>query len=429
MGADRNLKALRSAKVLITGLIVVIVVLGLAVVMIVIGTSAQDNFKTGVRTNALASSTDECVVCHRDETPGIVRQFGVSTMAAADVACRDCHEVEEGYPGSVEHEGAYVLAQPSTTMCKRCHEKEVAQYLESRHALPAYTAYAGSGGLTAAQLAEYKAIVEGSFSPDKSRNALHALEGQDVTRFACEACHDVGKPASDGSTGQCEKCHLRHEFSLEQARKPETCNYCHIGPDHPQWEIYHESPHGIAYATTGYRWDWEAEAGTLTVDDFPAATCALCHFGGFGATETTHDVGDRLTWYLFAPISERRPMWEENQMQMQSICQQCHNENMVDAFYKNADMATEAVNVWVKESDEIIAPLMEYDLLTAEPFDEPIDFVYFELWHHWGRTAKFGVWMQGPDYSQWHGAYEVLSDIAELLELVQTKLEQAGIGE
>ena len=53
-------------------------------------------------------------------------------------------------------------------------------------------------------------------------------------------------------------------------------------------------------------------------------------------------------------------------------------------------------------------------LLTAEPFDEPIDFTYFELWHHWGRTAKFGVWMQGPDYTQWHGVYELLSDLAEL---------------
>ena len=34
--------------------------------------------------------------------------------------------------------------------------------------------------------------------------------------------------------------------------------------------------------------------------------------------------------------------------------------------------------------------------------------MYFELWHYWGRTAKFGVWMQGPDYTQWHGIYELL---------------------
>src|SRR5262249_48964882 len=93
---------------------------------------------------------------------------------------------------------------------------------------------------------------------------------------------------------------------------PETCNACHIGPDHPQWEIYTESPHGIAYHTGGDRWHWDAKPGTLTVGDFPAPTCAICHMSGFGSQGTTHDVGDRLTWYLFAPIgsggpSRRRP--------------------------------------------------------------------------------------------------------------------------
>ena len=56
-----------------------------------------------------------------------------------------------------------------------------------------------------------------------------------------------------------------------------------------------------------------------------------------------------------------------------------------------------------------MAPLKKAGLLTDEPFDEPIDYTYFELWHHWGRTAKFGTWMQGPDYVQWHGIYEVLT--------------------
>jgi hypothetical protein len=254
------------------------------------------------------------------------------------------------------------------------------------------------------------------------RNALFAIEGPDVTRFACLSCHNVGKPNADNSVGQCTKCHLRHEFSLEQARKPETCNACHIGPDHPQWEIYEESPHGIAYATGGERWNWEAEPGTLQVTDFPAPTCATCHFSSFGASGTTHDVGDRLTWYLFAPISERRPAWQDNKIRMQNVCLECHNPNFIDEFYTAADKATEAVNAWVKQSDEMMKPLKDQGLLTAEPFDEPIDFTYFELWHHWGRTTKFGTWMQGPDYTQWHGAYEVVSDLAELKEMIDAKL-------
>lgn len=67
----------------------------------------------------------------------------------------------------------------------------------------------------------------------------------------------------------------RHQFSLEQARKAGDLQRLPYRPDHPQWEIYQESPHGIAYATMGHTWNWEAEAGTLEVSDFPAPTCAV----------------------------------------------------------------------------------------------------------------------------------------------------------
>ena len=416
-----------SARLLIFGLVAVVIVLGLALVALVVG---QPTAQVTVEApNALASSRDECVVCHNRTTPGIIEQYGHSTMAAAEVSCQACHEVEADYPGSVEHEGTHVLRSPSTAMCAKCHQQEVSQFNQSRHGLPAFIAYAGTEPLTSEQLAMYEAIPEGSFNPDQARNALYALEGPEITKFACEACHNVGKPAADGSVGQCQKCHLRHEFSLEQARKPETCNFCHIGPDHPQWEIYQESPHGIAYATGGDDWNWEAEPGTLSVEDFPAATCAICHMSGFGASGTTHDVGDRLTWFLFAPISQRRPSWQDNQVRMQSVCQECHNTDFIETFYEDADKATEKVNAWVEESNEIVAPLKEQGLMTSEPFDEPIDFTYFNLWHHWGRTAKFGAWMQGPDYVQWHGAYEILHDLAELREMTAEKLEAAEAGE
>jgi hydroxylamine dehydrogenase len=299
-------------------------------------------------------------------------------------------------------------------MCAKCHTAEVSQFDQSRHALPAYVAVFGSKDLSPELLALYQAIPEGQFAPDKSRNAIAGLEGPAITRFACESCHNVGRPAVDNSVGQCQKCHIRHEFSLEQVRKPETCNNCHIGPDHPQWEIYVESAHGIAYQTGGQNWHWDAEPGTLTVNDFPAPTCATCHFSGFGASGTTHDVGDRLTWYLFAPISERRPAWQDNATRMQNICLECHNQQFIKDFYKDGDALVEAINDLVKQSDNIMQPLKDQGLLTAAPFDQPIDFTYFELWHHWGRTAKFGAWMQGADYTQWHGAYEMLSDLAEL---------------
>lgn len=433
-GESKNL--IRTMRVLVIGLVAVIVVLGLALIMLVVGQSAIQTAIQPERVNALAESDDECVVCHKRTTPGIVEQYGHSTMAGAEVSCQDCHEVKADYPGAVEHEGTYVLGSPSTTMCEKCHAAETAQFNQSRHGLPAYIAMWGVDGLQERHpehyedlLAMYEAIPEGGFSPDRMRNALFKLEGPEITRFACEGCHNVGKPHEDGSVGQCQKCHLRHEFSLEQARKPETCNACHIGPDHPQWEIYQESPHGIAYMTDGHTWNWEAEPGTLAVSDFPAPTCAICHMSGFGNTGTTHDVGDRLTWFLFAPISERRPGWQDNTVRMQSVCLECHNKIFIDDFYAAADKATERVNQWVVESDQIVAPLKEQGLLTSAPFDEPIDFTYFNLWHHWGRTTKFGTWMQGPDYAQWHGAYEVLHDLAELREMAEEKLHPVEAGQ
>ncbi len=414
----------RIPRVLVVGLVGLIIVLGFILVLRL--TSQPDIAGQAARTDALANSTDSCVVCHRQASPGIVQQYGHSTMAAANVACTNCHGVAADYPGAAAHEGTFIIKTPTTAMCQKCHQAEVAQYNQSRHGIPAWVAVEGTQGLSADLMAAYQAIPEGQFSPDKSRNAIAAMEGKAITTFACETCHAVGKPAQDGSIGQCQKCHLRHEFSLEQSRKPETCNNCHIGPDHPQWEIYTESPHGIAYATGKDNFNWDADPGTLTVKDFPAPTCATCHISGFGGASTTHDVGDRLTWFLFAPVSERRPAYQDNRVKMQTVCLQCHNKVFVDTFYTNADSAVDAVNAFAKQGQDLMKPLYDQKILTSQPFDDPIKYTEFELWHHWGRTAKFGVWMQGPDYTQWHGAYEMLKALAELKTEAEHKLQDAG---
>jgi len=396
------------------------------------GSEDLPNSNTILASNVQQQANSECVVCHTDHTPGIVNQYLTSDhYTGGNVTCENCHEVEEDYPGGVQHPDAefWVLPSSSTAMCETCHQQQVQQFELSRHALPAYVAYAGSEGLSDEHQELYQSIpeggaIEGAF---RARNSLHEMEGEDITYFACESCHNIGKPSPDGSVGDCTTCHLRHEFSLEQARKPETCNACHIGPDHPQWEIYQESAHGIAYMTGGAEWNWEAEPGTLTTVDMPAATCATCHMSGFGLSATTHDVGDRLGWYLAAPISQERPNFAENRLRMQNVCIACHSDNFVGEFYDRADRAVYSVNEWVMLSDHIMQPLKDNDLLTSQPFDEPIDYVYFNIWHHWGRTAKFGAWMQGADYVQWHGAYEIMHDLAELREMADEKMEEAGL--
>ena len=58
--------------------------------------------------------------------------------------------------------------------------------------------------------------------------------------------------------------------------------------------------------------------------------------------------------------------------------------------------------------------LREEKLLTPDPFDEPIEYVYFDLWHYFGRTAKHGAFMGGADFVQWHGFYEMNVKLIEL---------------
>src|SRR5690606_33311824 len=164
---------IRTWRVLIIGVVATVVVLGFALIVMAIG---QD-VTAETQVNALARSNNECVRCHRETTPGIVTQYGHSTMAAADVTCEDCHEVAADYPGAVEHEGTFVLASPTTAMCETCHQAEVAQFNASRHGLPAYVAMVGLEGLTDEQLALYRTIPEAQPAPNEMRNALFEIEG------------------------------------------------------------------------------------------------------------------------------------------------------------------------------------------------------------------------------------------------------------
>jgi hypothetical protein len=54
-----------------------------------------------------------------------------------------------------------------------------------------------------------------------------------------------------------------------------------------------------------------------------------------------------------------------------------------------------------------MAKLSAAGKLTKTTFSERIEWVYYQLWHHEGRRARMGTAMMGPDYTQWHGFYEV----------------------
>ena len=163
----------RLPRVLVIGVVGVIVLLGFLLIARLAG------FPTAAlptpQTDALANSTDPCVECHRRASPGIVQQFSHSAMAAAKVACSNCHVVAANYPGGELHEGSTILQSPTTAMCQKCHPGEVAQFYQSRHSLPAWVAVEGSKDLAPTLMTMYQSIPEGQFAPDKARNAIAAL--------------------------------------------------------------------------------------------------------------------------------------------------------------------------------------------------------------------------------------------------------------
>jgi hypothetical protein len=55
----------------------------------------------------------------------------------------------------------------------------------------------------------------------------------------------------------------------------------------------------------------------------------------------------------------------------------------------------------------IMAELYERELLTPLPFDEPIEFTYWELWHDEGARGRHGASMMSPNHAWWEGMYLV----------------------
>src|SRR3989338_4753170 len=94
--------------------------------------------------------------------------------------------------------------------------------------------------------------------------------GEGYTMVGCDLCHK--------NMSTCDNFHIRHLFSAEEARRPEACAACHMGPDHPDWESYEHSKWGTIYHTFGDRWDWEKRLSeVIPGKDYLAPTCQYCH--------------------------------------------------------------------------------------------------------------------------------------------------------
>ena len=152
--------------------------------------------------------------------------------------------------------------------------------------------------------------------------------------------------------------------------------------------------------------------------------------------DVTHDVGNRISWNNRPPVSIRPEVsdqkyglksasikWEERRDNMKDVCFACHGENWVENFYTQYDAL---VNLYNEKYARPGLRLMEAakPLLKPSKFSNKIDWTWFELWHHEGRRARHAASMMGPDYTHWHGTYDLAKHwyskfIPQLEELIK----------
>lgn len=361
-------------------------------------------------------ATGKCATCHRRETSAVVHQFERSEHAKHGVSCLDCHRGVDGQEQQA-HRGFTIAKHLTSKNCSECHSTEYTQFLRSRHAAPAWAAVSGARDFTAEQIAFAEKYHEGAVN--RPANPLAIAEGESAINVGCLGCHDIGKPNTDGSIGTCTACHARHSTSIALAREPETCGQCHMGPDHSQIEIYHESKHGVLYNAQKADMNLKASPKNLTTADMSVPTCVTCHLSGLDGLNVTHDTTERLSYWLFAAVSDKRPTYQQGQDAMKETCLKCHARSQVEKFYQEAEGVVADTNEKINEAVALMKSLREDGILTDTPFDEPIEFLYFDLWHYYGRTAKHGAFMGGADFVQWHGNYELLLKMTEMKKIAR----------
>jgi len=362
---------------------------------------------------------DTCTECHKQEKPGIYADWQKSMHAKVGVSCADCHRVSDNMDLMVSqphlnHSDTPVSALVTPKRCAQCHPDETEQYARSKHA---HT-------LEIINKID-KWLIHGMINRIERATGCYACHGSVIQSVAGEPMEGswpnvgVGRRNPDGSLGSCTSCHTRHRFSSIEARKPEACGQCHLGPDHPQIEIYTESKHGAIYHAEGDQWNWNPnDFHWIAGRDYRTPTCAGCHMSEAQELSKSHDVTERLAWELQAPLtirpSEFTPFpsntsWEMEREKMGRVCLQCHSQEWTSGHFQNLDRVIENYNtIYYTPVVDVLNDLYASGVLSQESyFDEKLEWEFYELWHHEGRRARMGTAMMAPDYAWWHGFYEV----------------------
>ena len=116
---------------------------------------------------------------------------------------------------------------------------------------------------------------------------------------------------------------------------------------------------------------------------------------------------------------------------MKEVCSHCHTDDYVTSFYRQYDDLVILYNEkFAKPGRDIMSALVDNGLRSPTNFDDEIEWTWFYLWHHEGRRARHGAAMMAPDYTHWHGMYEVAERFyMELIPMAREIARISGIPE
>ncbi|MBI5838419.1 MAG: cytochrome C [Candidatus Eisenbacteria bacterium] len=392
--------------------------------------------------------SDACVDCHSRNTPGAVADWKLSKHSAAGVGCAECH----GDGHRINSDAAKALL-PTPETCARCHAGRVEQFKHGKHAA-AWTVM----------------------------NAMPTIHWQPMAMIdgmkGCGGCHKIGikseaearKLATEGrgfGMGSCDACHTRHTFSVQEARRPEACQTCHMGFDHPQWEMYSASKHGVRNALK--------QQGALP-PSASAPTCQDCHMGdgnhevrtawgflgvrlplpadkqwaadqvtilqGLGVLDPAGKPTARLEAVKAADVARLdEESFRKERDKMMEACAKCHSRTFAaEQMSKGDDMIREADHLMAEGirtvaalyKDGALAQPKTYaaafpDLLTFHDAPTAIEQRLFVMFlEHRMRTFQ-GTFHASPDYALWYGWSEMRRDLTEIKEqAAQLRREHGG---
>ncbi len=390
----------------------------------------------------------ECVDCHREVTPGIVADWESSMHAQTRIGCAYCHRRD--------HTTADDVAEariPTPETCGMCHRERLEQYSAGKHALA---------------WSSMKAM------PTFHRQALGLTE---ASTTGCGGCHKIGLKTADEilelkeqgegfGVASCDACHTRHTFSRAEAQQPQACQTCHMGSDHPQWEMYSTSKHGVRYLLK--------QNGVLP-ETASAPTCQTCHM-----QEGNHEV--RTAWGSLAvrfPMPANDEQWAADRVtllnalgvldpegnptarldlvkqaqlvrltqeefdlernKMVETCGECHAESFARAELEKGDQMIREADRLMAQAIEVVGGLyadgiidipedFEYiypDLLAFYNASTPIEFELHEMYMEYRMRTFKGAFHDNPDYAiGWATMARSLTEIRQMAEQMRAEADR-----